>query len=84
MGLNVGCVLILSLGLKIETPKSNEHSLEFGTTFVRCLLMILLIKCAPFEFNFQFNLLFKLNLSNWSTLLLHSKLDSIEIHILYI
>jgi len=34
MGLKVGCVLILWLGLETKTPKSNEHSLEFGTTFV--------------------------------------------------
>jgi hypothetical protein len=45
MGFKIGCVLILWLGLKIEISKSNQHSLEFGNTFVRCLLMILLIKC---------------------------------------
>jgi hypothetical protein len=44
MGLKVGCVLILWLGLQIETPKSNQQSLEFGITLVQCLLLILLIR----------------------------------------
>jgi hypothetical protein len=44
MGLNLACVLILWVGLKIETPKSNQHSLEFEITLIWCLLLILLIK----------------------------------------
>jgi hypothetical protein len=46
MGLKIGWVLILWLGLEMETPKSNQYSLEFGTTFMCCLLLILLIRCG--------------------------------------
>jgi hypothetical protein len=34
MILKVMCVLILWLVLKIETPKSNQHSLEFGLPII--------------------------------------------------
>jgi hypothetical protein len=52
MGLKVRCVLILWLGLEIKTPKSNQHSLEFGTTLVQCLLLFLLIRCGYISYYF--------------------------------
>ncbi len=52
MGLKVGCVLILWLGLETKTPKSSQHSLEFGTTLVQCLLLILLIRCGYISYYF--------------------------------
>ncbi len=52
MGLKIRCVLILWLGLEIETPKSNQHSLEFGNTLMRCLLLILLIRCGYISYYF--------------------------------
>jgi hypothetical protein len=50
MGLNVACDLILWLGLEIETPKSNQHSLQFEITLMWCLLLVLLIKYAYISF----------------------------------
>ncbi len=59
MGLKVGCVLILRLGLETKTPKSNQHSLEFGTTLVQCVLLFLLIRCGYMSFYLFLNLNFE-------------------------
>jgi len=45
-GSKVRCVLIPWLGLEIETPKSNQQSLEFKIALVWCLLLILSIQCG--------------------------------------
>jgi hypothetical protein len=59
MILKVMRVLILWFVLEIETPKSNQHSLEFGTTFVRCLLLILIFRCGYISYFFLKNLNFE-------------------------